>query len=121
MLESCREHLSSLSMEELHRAFFLATTMGETREPTDATDEPFSDFEAYIDAQEHSSKTIIETLDKSDPDRYACRLDVMINHRLFITYSGRIGLGPGRIAPQDIIVILFGGNVPYVLRSYSNG
>jgi hypothetical protein len=125
MMESCSEHLSDMSTEELHRAFFLATTMGQTPEATDAVDEPLMHFEAYIGAQNHASKTETEvahqTSNEPDPDRYACRLEVMINRRLFITTSGKIGLGPARTASKDVVVILFGGNVPYVLRPLGNG
>lgn len=44
----------------------------------------------------------------------------MIRRCVFITSSGKIGLGPDTMEPNDVIVILFGGNVPCVLRPLEN-
>jgi hypothetical protein len=38
------------------------------------------------------------------------------NRRFFISEKGYIGLAPATAAPGDKIAILFGGNVPYILR-----
>jgi hypothetical protein len=37
--------------------------------------------------------------------------------RIFVTQDGDIGLGPAILEPDDIVVLLFGGFTPYVLRS----
>lgn len=39
-----------------------------------------------------------------------------MNRRFFITADGHMGMGPVAIEEGDIVVILFGGKVPYVLR-----
>jgi hypothetical protein len=36
--------------------------------------------------------------------------------RVFITFDGTIGLGPSILEAGDIVVLLFGGFTPYVLR-----
>lgn len=38
--------------------------------------------------------------------------------RLFFTESGYMGLGPEAMEKGDVLVVLFGGTVPFVLRSY---
>jgi hypothetical protein len=38
------------------------------------------------------------------------------NRRFFISEKGYIGFAPSHAAPGDTIVVLFGGNVPYILR-----
>jgi hypothetical protein len=42
------------------------------------------------------------------------------NRAFFITDGGRIGIGPQDMQPTDIICVLFGGTVPYVLRPTEN-
>ena len=43
-----------------------------------------------------------------------------MNRRLFVTSSGHLGLGPAGMMSGDIVAILFGGNVPYILRPLVN-
>ncbi|USW57973.1 Putative heterokaryon incompatibility [Septoria linicola] len=40
--------------------------------------------------------------------------------RLFSTATGKIGIGPRSLQPGDMIVILFGGKVPFCLREAQN-
>jgi len=39
-----------------------------------------------------------------------------MNRRVFTTYKGYLGLGPCDMRAGDVVCILFGGRVPYVLR-----
>ncbi|KAF2833464.1 hypothetical protein CC86DRAFT_389698 [Ophiobolus disseminans] len=39
-----------------------------------------------------------------------------VDRRLFVTRGGLIGIGPHAMKEGDIVVILFGGRVPYILR-----
>jgi hypothetical protein len=50
------------------------------------------------------------------PNRYIPSLQRLMNRCLFITSSGHLGLGPASMMSGDTVAILFGGNVPYVLR-----
>jgi hypothetical protein len=52
--------------------------------------------------------------------RYVITLQRLMNRRLFITASGHLGLGPASMMSGDIVAVLFGGNVPYVLRPLEN-
>jgi hypothetical protein len=45
------------------------------------------------------------------------RINSMISHRrLFTTTKGHLGLGPKAMQESDIVTVLFGSNVPFVLR-----
>ena len=39
----------------------------------------------------------------------------------FLTRSGRMGVGPRYMEPEDIVVVLFGGKTPYILRPADSG
>lgn len=39
----------------------------------------------------------------------------------FVTATGEIGLGPGAAKPGDVVVVLWGGQLPFVLRRRDNG
>lgn len=39
------------------------------------------------------------------------------NRKLFVTREGRLGIGPPGTQPGDMVYVLFGGEVPYVLRT----
>ena len=54
------------------------------------------------------------------PNRYIFSLQRLMNRRLFVTSSGHLGLGPAGMMSGDIVAILFGGNVPYILRPLVN-
>ncbi|MCJ1332768.1 hypothetical protein MMC10_009462 [Thelotrema lepadinum] len=41
--------------------------------------------------------------------------------RLFISVSGHMGLCPSATEPEDVICILFGADIPFVLRPLQNG
>ena len=51
-------------------------------------------------------------------ERDACR--ACRQRRMFWTESGSYGLGPQCMRPGDIVVVLYGGNTPYVLRPRKN-
>lgn len=47
-------------------------------------------------------------------------LDYCLGRRFFITATGRMGLGPGSIEADDIVVVLRGGRWPFILRKEDN-
>ncbi|KAF2441203.1 HET-domain-containing protein [Karstenula rhodostoma CBS 690.94] len=51
-----------------------------------------------------------------DPSRYTSALAPMLHRRLFVTSTGHLGLGPAGMMSGDVVVVLFGGRVLYVLR-----
>jgi hypothetical protein len=44
-----------------------------------------------------------------------------VDRRFFVTRSGSMGVGPDSMMEGDVIAILFGGMVPYLLRSIGSG
>ncbi|KAF2847297.1 hypothetical protein T440DRAFT_212182 [Plenodomus tracheiphilus IPT5] len=45
---------------------------------------------------------------------------VTCNHRRFFTHKGTFGLGPECMRTGDIVVVLFGGETPYILRPHGD-
>jgi hypothetical protein len=44
--------------------------------------------------------------------------DMVVNQAFFITEQGYIGIGPPTTLPGDEVWVLFGGNVPFILRAW---
>jgi hypothetical protein len=56
-----------------------------------------------------------------DVDRFLeAASNACVGRRLFVTESGRLGLGPGALKVGDRCCVLFGGIVPFVLRQRDN-
>jgi len=53
---------------------------------------------------------------QADPTRYSSALTPLLHRRLFFTSSGLLGLGPAGMMSGDVVVVLLGGKVPFVLR-----
>jgi hypothetical protein len=51
----------------------------------------------------------------------ACGGNFCLGRRLFRTEIGLIGLGSESIKPGDVVVVLFGGSVPFIVRTAGNG
>lgn len=141
LLDMCKTHLLQFSPEELHTAFLQVTTAGQSSENDVAVDESlhhYSNFLSKIAVIEAEARelpyrlrtglrTTLNTasllpLTKEDPKlpdpkRFSSILGRMMHRRLFVTVSGRLGLGPAGMMSGDVVVLLFGGNVPYILRS----
>lgn len=55
---------------------------------------------------------------RSDPGRFhEAFVRACVDRRFFVTRNGLMGIGPDAMNEGDIIVILFGGRVPYLLRA----
>lgn len=62
------------------------------------------------------TKELAELLSESAEPALVKALRFLYGRRIFFTEYGRLGIGPYRMRSGDSIVILGGGNVPYVLR-----
>jgi Heterokaryon incompatibility protein (HET) len=65
----------------------------------------------------------LKDLEKSLLNRAVSYLEVVAywsGHPFFVTRKGRIGLGPARIQPGDVICVLYSGGPLYVLRYESD-
>lgn len=65
-------------------------------------------------------------LDLGEPGGPILNLMCSINEyffkrRLFCTVGGRIGFGPARILPGDLVCVLNNADVPHTLRAHSKG
>ncbi|KAK4164082.1 heterokaryon incompatibility protein-domain-containing protein [Cladorrhinum sp. PSN259] len=49
-------------------------------------------------------------------ERALCTMNTFVGRRLFTLGDGRVGLGPAAAREGDVVVVLFGGVVPFVLR-----
>ncbi|KAG7057444.1 heterokaryon incompatibility protein [Colletotrichum scovillei] len=52
---------------------------------------------------------------------YSENMDKMTGKRPYMTQKGYVGMGPGKACPGDVVVILFGSRIPYVLRPSGDG
>ncbi|KAH3954369.1 hypothetical protein HBI56_046650 [Parastagonospora nodorum] len=59
---------------------------------------------------------------RSDPGRFhEVFVQACVDRRFFVTKNGLMGVGPDGMNEGDVIGILFGGRVPYVLRPVDDG
>jgi hypothetical protein len=135
MLDACKEALPHLSTAEMHRAFFMVTCLGVTPEGEDALFEPLIHFESYVGLSPAATKNTEShgSLEPSgstglpnsptEPDivRFGTEIANLVSRRIFVTSSGHLGMGPAYMEPNDEVVVLFGGNTPFLLRPVENG
>lgn len=66
----------------------------------------FKDFWAAVEKEGSTYAT----------ERALCSMNAFLGRRVFRCEDGKLGLGPAAMRPGDVVVVLFGGIVPYVLR-----
>jgi hypothetical protein len=142
MLDICKTHLPQFSPEELHTAFLQVTTTGQSSEDDIAINDSLHHYSNFLSNMVESDmcelpyrlRTGLRTtlniasllpltkddLKHPDPKPFSSILGRMMHRRLFITVFGHLGLGPAGMMSGDVVVLLFGGNVPYVLRPVEN-
>ena len=53
---------------------------------------------------------------------YALAMDATLAGRsIFVTRKGRLGIGPRNVQKGDLVCVLFGGDVPFILREVDSG
>lgn len=86
------------------------------------TSQHLADFAAWLTpALQPASKysDLLRQASDGDLHRFAAAMsNVCAGRRLFFTSNGYMGLGPECLQQADILVVLFGGIVPFLLRSY---
>lgn len=113
-------------------ALLHATTAGTDLEFNPWTRDDLAHFCAFVsnmndslsedgltDRLRQANQTIAEfaRANMGDAQRYAdTMLDWCKYRRFFITGSGLFGIGPSSMRQDDVVCVLFGGKVPYVLR-----
>lgn len=71
----------------------------------------FKDFWTAVEAEGSSYAT----------ERAMCSMNAFLGRRVFRCEDGKLGLGPAAMKSGDVVVVLFGGIVPYVLRPLDGG
>lgn len=66
----------------------------------------FKDFWAAVEKEGSTYAT----------ERALCSMNAFLGRRVFRCEDGKLGLGPAAMRTGDVVVVLFGGIVPYVLR-----
>lgn len=74
-----------------------------------------------VDALKHKNfapfwEEVQKSKDPNAMERALCSIKTFIGRRIFHCEDGRLGLGPAAMRPNDVVTILFGSIVPYVLR-----
>ncbi|KAF2684704.1 HET-domain-containing protein [Lentithecium fluviatile CBS 122367] len=107
---------SSLSISTLTPSLTLPTSAGSLRNPPppSRTLSSPSALPTHVEPSPFSEPP-------SDPTRYTSALTRLLYRRLFITSSGLLGLGPADMMSGDVVVVLFGGNVPFAIRKIEGG
>lgn len=54
-------------------------------------------------------------------ERALCAMNTFAGRKIFLSDDGTPGLGPAATQPGDVVAVLFGGIVPFVLRPFESG
>jgi hypothetical protein len=111
------EHYHSL---EALACTFVSAQRGKALEDIHVT-ALLSDYNVFMQWEPASSDAA-----QIPPDAAAARflhrlLHDRIGHALFLTHSGMLGLGPEGMRVDDVVVVLHGASVPFVLRPAKDG
>ncbi|KAE8447150.1 hypothetical protein EG329_011134 [Mollisiaceae sp. DMI_Dod_QoI] len=63
-----------------------------------------------------NSRYILESQTNHEAARQVCHL-----RKHFVTASGYQGIGPAQMGPDDVVLVVFGGRCPYVIREIEPG
>jgi hypothetical protein len=85
-------------------------------------DEPgfMADYHAFVEDIHSIEETGLDISNATDEFLDAVIANVK-GHRFFVTADGMLGLGPVAIEEGDVLTILFGGSVPFLLRPDGDG
>jgi hypothetical protein len=62
-----------------------------------------------------------ETILDTDGGHYQCSTETMSGKRPFLTKKGHLGMGPPMMMSGDVVVVLMGSRIPFVLRPGEHG
>ena len=77
----------------------------------------------YLETYQDLLPPTITAADQAPGDAYDYKLSawsMSINRRLYRTRSGYLGLGPNVMRQGDMVAVLFGGHMPFILRPVQN-
>jgi hypothetical protein len=87
-------------------------------EPIQDTPSHWADFAAWwVQASDKTpNSNVLTAAQAGTAERFVVAASDCWDRRLFVTRKGYLGLGPEALREQDLVCILTGGPVPYVLR-----
>ncbi|KAF2109649.1 heterokaryon incompatibility protein-domain-containing protein [Lophiotrema nucula] len=74
-------------------------------------------FRRLSDSDIPDADSLLERLQDIKPADFAIVKLLNLDRRFFVTKAGRMGLGPHTTQPGDKIFVLWGGDVPFILRA----
>jgi hypothetical protein len=90
------------------------------------TEDDIRDFEALLSFRKATGRlpTSGDRASEVEQNRRALRFSTLcfssvVHRRIFVTTTGRIGLGPPTMRRGDFVALLYGGQCPYILRRQS--
>ena len=109
------------NQEEPHLAMAFALTAGCTWIGPRAQSGDLQTLAAYLKSLTITVSDSFRTNKTFDYERVKSirethQLNYCLKRRFFVTAAGRMGLGPRCMQPEDIVVVLRGGKMPFVLR-----
>ena len=118
------EHTSMYSLHTAFRSNLSISTLTPSLSPPASTDS-LPESRPHLRFRTHTSRSSSSTHSEpsyfsqpqADPTRYSSALTPLLHRRLFFTSSGHLGLGPAGMMSGDVVAVLFGGKVPFVLRN----
>ena len=80
-----------------------------------------ADIIQYLNKSPRIDNVSPEIIGQVESEQLALRYAITGGRKLFISKSGHMGLCPESTEPADVICIIFGADVPFVLRPLQNG
>lgn len=90
--------------------------------PSDATGQPKSkNFQRLFNLHPELETTLRQLAQTGQPSRFReTAIPLCERRRLFLTLNGLLGIGPDTVREGDVVAVLSGGEVPFILRPTNN-
>ncbi|KAI0855014.1 HET domain-containing protein [Xylaria cubensis] len=78
--------------------------------------------QSYLNDGQEITGLLCDLSMDGDPEAYAALAsNFCLGRKFIVTLEGRMGIGPTGTQPGDLIFVIFGGGVPYILRKQQSG
>jgi hypothetical protein len=112
--------MDAADLDQAARGFFMTTVAGRiatAQGAVSAATEPLCHFCAYMQSEAVPGFELsANETHNGDARRYLANIQVCNERCLFTTTGGYLDLGPRSTQVGDVVCVLFGGTVPFVLR-----
>ncbi|KAI0543566.1 HET domain-containing protein [Xylaria curta] len=77
---------------------------------------------SYLTDDKELTELLCDLSMGGDPEAYAALAsNFCLGRKFIVTLAGRMGIGPTGTKPGDLVFVIFGGGVPYILRKQESG